>query len=101
MSGGYAIFPNPFARDVPIPASCSACRPLAGRRKRIWTPRGERVAEAGHRRRLRYESASEVTWSGRREGGQTVYNGVYVAELVVRFDSGATERLLRNIAVVR
>jgi hypothetical protein len=28
-------------------------------------------------------------------------NGVYVAELIVRFDDGAEERLLRKVAVVR
>ena len=38
---------------------------------------------------------------GRNGVGATVYNGVYVAELNVRFDDGASQQVRRKVAVVR
>jgi hypothetical protein len=40
-------------------------------------------------------------WSGRNGLGNAVVNGVYIAELVVDYDDGSSERLIRKVAVVR
>ncbi|HUK61858.1 MAG TPA: hypothetical protein VLV15_00955, partial [Dongiaceae bacterium] len=101
LQSSYVNFPNPFAAGreattfayyLPSPARVSL---------RILTPGGEVVntlldgvaRSAGLRQ-------SDL-WDGRNGRGDVVYNGVYVAELDVRFDSGGSARLRRKVAVVR
>ena len=43
----------------------------------------------------------DETWDGRNGRGETVVNGVYIAELSVDFANGSHERILRKVAVVR
>ena len=40
-------------------------------------------------------------WLGFNGNGSPVHNGVYLAELVVRYSDGSKERILRKVAVVR
>jgi hypothetical protein len=40
-------------------------------------------------------------WDGRNGHGDLVWNGVYAAELLVQYDDGRSERLLRKVAVLR
>jgi hypothetical protein len=101
LEHSYSNFPNPFAAGreatrfayyLPGPARVTL---------RIWTARGERVAalldDASRPAGLHEQDA----WNGRNGRGDVIANGVYVAEMIVRFDSGETQRLLRKVAVVR
>jgi len=40
-------------------------------------------------------------WTGRNGAGDLVRNGVYLAEILARYADGATERVVRKVAVVR
>jgi hypothetical protein len=101
LQESYSNFPNPFAAGrestrfvfyLPQPASVTLD---------IWTARGERVArildavprEAG----LHQDDA----WDGRNGRGLLVNNDVFIAELVVNYDSGSSARELRKVAVIR
>jgi flagellar hook assembly protein FlgD len=97
----FTNFPNPFAAGRQT-TTFSFYLPQAARvTLRIYTPRGESV-----RTLLEDVSAGEgleqsFTWDGRNGEGDTVRNGVYVAELVAVFTDGKSERLTRKLAVVR
>ncbi|UCE03082.1 MAG: DUF11 domain-containing protein [Candidatus Latescibacterota bacterium] len=101
LLGSFANFPNPFAAGrenttfvyfLPTPARVDL---------RILTPRGETVATLlGNAPRA--AGLHQVdTWRGRNGRGAVVYNGVYLAELVVTLEDGSRHRLLRRVAVVR
>ena len=47
------------------------------------------------------ELHQDAAWDGCNGRGVAVQNGVYLAELVVRFDDGTQVRHLRKVAVVR
>jgi hypothetical protein len=101
LSGSYSNFPNPFAAGRE--ATTFVYYLPAGARVsiRIFTPHGENVATVFENapRALGLHQADR--WDGRNGHGQPVYNGVYVAELEVRYDDGTSDRLLRKLAVVR
>jgi len=101
LTSSYSNYPNPFAAGreattieyyLPSPARVSL---------RILTARGEPVARLldGAARGAGMQSID--SWDGRNGQGQVVYNGVYVAELEVRFDDGVVRQLRRKVAVVR
>lgn len=98
----YTNFPNPFAAGRE-PTTFAYYLPNNGRvTLRIWTARGERVAsvldDAPRAAGLHQADA----WDGRNGRGDVVTNGVYVAEIVVKPDGGgASQRLMRKVAVVR
>ncbi len=101
LADSYINFPNPFAagRDetrfafnLAEPATVSL---------KIWTPRGESVITLLNGEALGDGLYQDLAWDGRNGSGQTVRNGVYLAELNVQYESGASERLLRKVAVVR
>ena len=68
---------------------------------RLMTPRGETVLQVLDKAPLAAGLHQDVMWDGRNGRGTTVLNGVYIAELSVRFADGTTERHLRKVAVVR
>ena len=70
-------------------------------RSSVWTPRGESVVTLIEDAAYDAALVQDVGWDGRNGKGQTVRNGVYLAELTVTYESGASERLLRKVAVVR
>ncbi len=101
LEKSYANFPNPFAAGreattflffLPKPGRVSID---------IWTPRGEKVvALVGGD--LRFAGLHQADrWNGRNGNGDTVRNGVYLAELNVTFEDGTTARFFRKVAVVR
>jgi len=67
----------------------------------LWTARGERVRTLLEAASLPAGLYQDETWDGRNGRGETVVNGVYIAELSVDFADGSHERLLRKVAVVR
>jgi len=101
LAASYANFPNPFAAGREATTFVFAL-PQPGRvTLTLYTPRGEVV------RRLLVDAAREaglhdtVVWDGRNGDGRVVRNGVYLAEIRVRYDDGRSERLVRKTAVVR
>jgi hypothetical protein len=101
LQGSYSNFPNPFAAGreattfvyyLPSPARVSI---------RILTPHGESVATLFENAPRAIGLHQDDRWDGRNGRGQPVYNGVYVAELEVRYDDGSGARLLRKLGVVR
>ncbi|MBN2170014.1 MAG: DUF11 domain-containing protein, partial [Candidatus Krumholzibacteriota bacterium] len=101
LADSYANFPNPFAAGR---ESCAIVYylPCEGRVSLVVrTARGEVV-------RTLIDGAiqdpglhQETTWDGRNGRGKVVANGVYLAELRVRFADGAEERLFHKVAVLR
>ena len=67
----------------------------------IWTARGEKVITllSGESRAAGLHQ--EDGWDGRNGRGRAVINDVFLAELVVEYDSGRSERAVRKVAVVR
>jgi hypothetical protein len=101
LAESYINFPNPFAAgrgetrfafNLTEPATVSL---------KLWTPRGEPVLTLLSDAALGVGLYQDIAWDGRNGRGQAVRNGVYLAELKVQYESGANERLLRKVAVVR
>jgi hypothetical protein len=101
LPASYSNFPNPFAAGREGTTFVYYLKTSGRVSLRILTLRGEPVATLldGMARPGGVQQAD--TWSGRNGAGRVVYNGVYVAELDVRFDDGSHARVLRKVAVVR
>ena len=101
LEASYANFPNPFAAGLePTTFTFSLLQP--GRvTLRILTPHGKLVTTLlqGESRGADFYQSDQ--WSGQNGDGHTVRNGVYIAELVVDFDDGTRQRVLRKVAVAR
>jgi len=101
LAGSYLNFPNPFAAGRET-TSFAFNLPRAGRvTLQVWTPRGEAVATLVRERSLEPGLHQDILWDGRNGKGHAVVNGVYLAELVVSYTDGGSERLLRKVAVAR
>jgi|GEM_PF-1450310 len=101
LEKSYANFPNPFAAGREQ-TSFVYYLPQNGRvTLRIWTLRGDAVTTLIRDGARPAGLHQEDVWNGRNGSGNTVLNGVYLAELVVTFDDGQSKRLLRKVAVVR
>ena len=101
LEKSYANFPNPFAAGREHTAFVYYL-PQNGRvTLRIWTLRGDAVATVIKDGVRPAGLHQEDGWDGRNGSGDTVLNGVYLAELVVAFEDGQSKRLLRKVAVVR
>jgi hypothetical protein len=101
LEKSYANFPNPFAAGREQ-TSFVYYLPQNGRvTLRIWTLRGDAVTTLIRDGARPAGLHQEDVWNGRNGSGDTVLNGVYLAELVVTFDDGQSKRLLRKVAVVR
>jgi len=100
LDASYSNFPNPFAAGREN-TTFAFYLPQPGRvTLRIWTPRGDEVRTLIDEDRPAGMYQSDL-WDGRNGSGVSVVNGVYVAELEVRFDGGKSRRLLRKIGVRR
>jgi uncharacterized repeat protein (TIGR01451 family) len=100
LDASYSNFPNPFAAGREN-TTFAFYLPEPGRvTLRIWTPRGDEVLTLIDENRAAGMYQSD-RWDGRNGKGVSVVNGVYVAELEVRFDNGESRRLLRKIGVRR
>ncbi len=101
LEASYSNFPNPFHAGVE-PTTFAYYLPTSGRvTLKIWTPRGDLVATLAEGSGRAPGLSQADVWDGRNGRGQTVRNGVYVAELVVDYDDGSQARVLRKVAVVR
>lgn len=101
LAASYINFPNPFAAGREATSFAFNLARPATVSLALWTPRGERVVVLLDERALVAGLHQDVSWDGRNGRGQAVVNGVYLAELTVRYDDGDRERLLRKVAVVR
>lgn len=101
LAESYANFPNPFAAGREPTTFAFSLQQDAQVNLRIMTPHGELVAtilDNEHRPAGFYQ---DDLWQGYNGNGSPVHNGVYLAELVVRYSDGTNERILRKVAVVR
>jgi len=101
LADSYANFPNPFAAGR---ESCAFVYylPREGRVSLVVrTARGEVVRTLVDGEIQASGLRQEATWDGRNGRGKVVANGVYLAELRVRFGDGAEERLFHKVAVLR
>ncbi len=101
LAKSYSNFPNPFAAGR---EATSFAYYLAGPARvwlRVFTLEGEPVATLAEGEARAAGMNQGDRWSGLNGVGRTVRNGVYVAELVVRYDGGSTQRVLRKVAVAR
>ncbi len=97
----YSNFPNPFPAGRGETTFAFYLRESAVVKLRILTVRGEEVATLLDDASLAAGLHQDRTWDGRNGRGDAVVNGVYVAELDVRYADGAAERERRKVAVVR
>jgi hypothetical protein len=101
LSGSWSNFPNPFAAGREPTTFSYWLRMPARVTLRLWTLRNDEVRTLldGVTRTAGLQQLD--TWDGRNGRGDVVRNGVYVADLVVRYDDGSQERVLRKVAVLR
>jgi hypothetical protein len=101
LAGSFSNFPNPFAAGGES-TSFVYYLPAAGNvTLRLWTVRGEAVRTIREETQRNAGLYQDDRWDGRNGRGTAVVHGVYIAELVVNFADGSSERLLRKVAVVR
>ncbi len=101
LSASYSNFPNPFAAGR---EATSFAYYLNGDGRvwlRLFTLAGEpvRTLADGEPRAAGMQQLDR--WDGLNGAGHTVRNGVYIAELRVQYDAGASARALRKVAVRR
>lgn len=101
LEESWSNFPNPFAAGrqrttfafyLPQPGQVTL---------KLWTARGKAVRTLLDATALPAGLHQDRNWDGRNGRGETVTNGVYLAEIVVRYEDGTTARTLRKVAVVR
>jgi len=101
LETSYVNYPNPFAAGREA-TTVAYFMPSPGRvTLRVLTARGDLVTTLvdGVARGAGEQQVDR--WNGRNGRGDVVTNGVYVAELEVRFDDGTARHLRRKLAVVR
>ncbi len=101
FESSFINFPNPFAAGRQSTTFSYVLPAAAQVSLRIITPHGEAVTTL-----LRDEPRSaglhqEDIWRGFNGRGHAVRNGVYLAELKVRYDDGSSAKVLRKVGVVR
>ncbi len=101
LRDSYSNFPNPFAAGRQSTAFVYYLPSDAQVTLRIWTSRGDEVLTLLSNVSRNAGLHQEDQWDGRNGRGIAVVNGVYVAELSVRFADGSADRVLRKLAVVR
>jgi hypothetical protein len=101
LAGSWSNFPNPFAGGRERTTFSYWLRATATVTLRLWTLRNEAIVTLvdGVARPAGLQQVD--LWDGRNGRGDVVRNGVYVAELTVRYDDGSQDRVLRKVAVVR
>jgi len=101
LAESWSSFPNPFAAGRQSAAFVYYLSKDAGVTLRMWDATGERVLTILDRAPRTAGVHQEDVWTGRNGRGEVVRNGVYIAELVVAYSDGTTERVRRKVAVVR
>jgi len=101
LVASYSNFPNPFAAGREATSFVYYLRAEGRVSLRILTPSGERVAEVVRDEARAAGLHQSDAWTGRNGAGDLVRNGVYLAEILARYADGATERVVRKVAVVR
>lgn len=101
LAASYSNFPNPFAAGREATTFVYELSGPAAVTLRIRTVHGETVTTLAEGAERAAGLHQEDRWDGRNERGVAVLNGVYVAELTVRYAGGAEERLRRKVAVLR
>jgi hypothetical protein len=101
LAESYSNFPNPFAAGRDRTTFAFFLREPASVTLRLWTTRGESVRTLLDASPLEGGLHQEIAWDGRNGNGEVVRNGVYVAEILTVYGSGAEERVQRKVAVVR
>jgi hypothetical protein len=101
LAESYSNFPNPFAAGRQETRFAFYLDRHARVTLRVWNGRGERVRSLLEEIPLSAGLYQDTVWDGLNGAGDTVFHGVYLAELIVRFDNGQNQRLLRKVAVVR
>ncbi|GJM45190.1 MAG: hypothetical protein DHS20C21_20320 [Gemmatimonadota bacterium] len=97
----YSNFPNPFAagrEDTQIAFYLERAGQVS---LKVYTLRGEPVRTLLNGASLGAGLHQDTTWDGRNGRGTVVLNGVYLAEISVKFDDGSGDRIVRKVAVVR
>jgi hypothetical protein len=101
LASSWSNFPNPFAAGRETTTFAFFLREAARVKLRILTARGEEVVTLLEDEPLAAGLHQDRTWDGRNGRGDTVVNGVYVAQIDVRYESGSAENEIRKVAVVR
>jgi hypothetical protein len=101
LADSWSNFPNPFGAGREATTFTFYLVDSGRVSLRLWSSRGERVLTILEGAPLAAGLHQNRSWDGRNGKGDVVRNGVYVAELVVDWDSGGSERVLRKVAVVR
>jgi hypothetical protein len=101
LEESWSNFPNPFAAGREATSFVYYLATDAQVTLRLWTPNGDGVATLLDRAARGPGLHQDERWDGRNGRGDVVRNGVYVAELIVTYADGSTERTRRKVAVVR
>ncbi len=101
LAESYTNFPNPFAAGRESTTFAFSLLQRARVSLRVVTPHGELVATILRDVQREPGLYQSDLWTGLNTSGRPVHNGVYLAELNVRYLDGSTARILRKVAVVR
>jgi hypothetical protein len=101
LRGSFSNYPNPFAAGSQSTTFVYYLPKDGAVSLKIWTPRGESVTTLRQNESRPAGLYQDDLWNGRNGRGTAVLNGVYIAELTVRYYDGTSDRLLRKVAVVR
>jgi len=101
LGESYSNYPNPFAGGRQSTTFAFYLRQAGRVTLRIVTPSGDGVATLLDNAARPSGMNQSDLWDGRNGVGRVVRNGVYIAELTVKFDSGSHDRVIRKVAVVR
>ncbi|MGQ0721389.1 MAG: DNRLRE domain-containing protein [Candidatus Eiseniibacteriota bacterium] len=101
LEESWSNFPNPFAAGRDHTTFAFFLVQPAKVTLKLWTARGDAVRTLVEGRALPAGLHQNLAWDGRNGRGDTVLNGIYLAELSVDYDDGASARAVRKVAVVR
>jgi hypothetical protein len=101
LAGSFTNFPNPFAAGRAETRFAFYLPSDARITLRVWTARGERVRTVIEDAPYGAGLHQSLAWDGRNGAGASVQNGIYGAELIVRYVGGSSDRQIRKVAVVR
>jgi hypothetical protein len=101
LASSVSNYPNPFAAGREATRFVYFLRADARVTLRLATLDGDLVRTTLDRAPRPAGLRVDDAWDGKNGGGLTVRNGVYMAELVAEYADGASERVVRKVAVVR
>jgi hypothetical protein len=101
LEESWSNFPNPFAAGRDHTTFAFFLVQPAKVTLKLWTARGDAVRTLVEGLALPAGLHQDVAWDGRNGRGDTVLNGIYLAELSVDYEDGASARAVRKVAVVR